>query len=131
MATSPCFMINGHDYTAYVKAKTGLTWTRENTNDSDAGRDEADYMHTNVRSHQRSLAVKLGPMPFSIAQQLEADLEAGDAGVTVRYPDLKDGVCDRLFYNTSISAAEEHFRDGDVLVDNVTFTLITVKEATV
>jgi hypothetical protein len=125
-------MINGHDYTPYVKQKTGLGWARENTNDSDAGRDENDVMHTNVRSHQRKLTVKLGPMPLSIAMQLEADLQAGDDGVAVKYPDLKDGVCTRLFYNTSITAAEEQFReDGNVIIDNINFTLTSVKEATI
>ena len=124
-------IINGHDYTKYVKQKTGFSWGRENTNDKDAGRDDADIMHTNVRSHQRTLPLKLGPMPFEIAMQLEQDLEDGDDGVTVQYPDLHDGICSRLFYNTSITAAEEQFRPDGILVDNVTFTLISVKEATV
>ena len=131
MAISEALIINGHDYTRYVKQKTGLTWARENTNDSDAGRDEADVMHTNVRSHQRKLTIKLGPMPFSAAQQLEMDLQGHDAGVTVRYPDIHDGMCSRLFYSTSISAAEEQFREDGIVIDNVTFTLISVKEATV
>lgn len=73
----------------------------------------------------------MGPMPFSVAQQLEADLEGGDAGVQVRYPDLKDGICTRLFYNTSITAAIERFTDEGVMLDDITFTLVSVKEATV
>ena len=48
MAITAKFTINGHDYTRYVKAKTGLSWSRENTNDEDAGRDTSEYMHTNV-----------------------------------------------------------------------------------
>jgi hypothetical protein len=123
--------INGHDYTRYVKQLTGLGWSRENTNEKDAGRDEDDVMHTNVRSQQRKLTMKMGPMPFEVAMQLEADLEGGDDGVTVRYPDLKDGICRRLFYNTSITAAEEQFTDDGIVIDNVNFTLISVKEATV
>lgn len=131
MAVTGCFIINGHDYTRYVKQKTGLSWQRDNTNDKDAGRDESETMHTNVTSHQRSLKAKLGPMPFSVAQQLERDLQSGDSGVSVRYPDLYDGICIRRFYNTSISAAEEQFReDGEIVVDNVSFTLISIKEAT-
>jgi len=130
-AITGVFKINNHDYTSYVKQKTGFGWGRENTNDKDAGRDEGDVMHTNVRSHQRKLTMKLGPMPFNVAQQLEQDLEGGDDGVSVQYPDLYDGICTRLFYNTSITAAEEQFRDGDIVVDNVNFTLISVKEATV
>ena len=125
------FIINGHDYTAYVKQKTGLGWSRENTNDEDAGRDKSDVMHTNVLSHQRKLAVKMGPMPFEIAQQLESDLQGGDDGVRVTYPDLKDGMCTRLFYNTSIDAAEEQFREDGIIIDNVNFNLISVKEDTV
>lgn len=131
MAFMGKFKINGHDYTPYVKVKTGFGWARENTNDKDAGRDEDDVMHTNVRSHQRKLTMKLGPMPFDVAMQLEQDLEAGDDGVTVEYPDLRDGLCSRLFYNTSITAAEEQFREDGIVVDNVNFTLISVKEATV
>lgn len=130
MAFMGVFEINGHDYTHYVKAKTGLSWARENTNDKDAGRDEDDVMHTNVRSHQRKLTIKLGPMPFDVAMQLEQDLEGGDDGVSVTYPDLKDGLCTRLFYNTSITAAEEQFREDGIMIDNVNFTLISVKEAT-
>ena len=125
------FKINGHDYTRYVKQLTGLGWSRENTNDKDAGRDEDDIMHTNVRSHQRKLTMKLGPMPFDVAMQLEADLEGGDDGVNVQYPDLMNGLCTRVFYNTSISAAEEQFREDGIVVDNINFTLISVKEATV
>ena len=125
------FKINGHDYTRYVKQLTGLGWSRENTNDKDAGRDEDDVMHTNVRSHQRKLTYKLGPMPFDVAMQLEADLEGGDDGVNVQYPDLMNGLCTRVFYNTSISAAEEQFREDGIVVDNINFTLISVKEATV
>lgn len=126
-----CFIINGHDYTRYVKQKTGFGWERENTNAEDAGRDENDVMHTNVLSHQRKLTLKLGPMPFDMVMQLEADLESGDDGVTVTYPDFKDGLCTRLFYNTSITAAQEQFRDDGIIVDNINFTLISVKEETV
>lgn len=121
------------DITKWVKGKTGLTYSRENTNDSDAGRDEDDVMHTNVRSHQRKLTLKLGPMSFEDAKQVEAILSGNDDGVTFHYPDLVDGWCTRLFYNTSIEAAEEQFlNDGeDLLIDNVNFTLISVKEGTV
>ena len=88
MAIQGIFKINGHDYTPYVKQKTGFGWARENTNDKDAGRDEAETMHTNVTSHQRKLTMKLGP-------------------------------------------AEEQFREDGIILDNVNFTLISVKEATV
>ncbi len=124
-------VINGHDYTQYIKQKSGLTYGRENANDSDAGRDDDDVMHTNVRSHQRRLNFKMGPMPFEVGMQLERDLIGNDDGVSVEYPDLHDGMCTRLFYNTSISAAEEQFRENDIVLDNVTFTLVSVKEATI
>lgn len=120
--------INHHDYTRYIKAKTGLTYERDNTNDEDAGRDEGEVMHTNVTSHQRKLSFKMGPMLFEIAQQLERDLQGNDDGVLVEYPDLHDGQCSRMFYNTSITAAMEQFTKNGVLVDNVSFTLISVKE---
>lgn len=121
------------DITKWVKQKTGLAYGRENTNDADAGRDESDEMHTNVRSHQRKLTLKLGPMSFEEARQVESVLQGHDDGVSFHYPDLADGWCTRLFYNTSIEAAEEQFLDdGDELViDNVSFTLISVKEDTV
>ncbi len=125
------FCINGHNYAPYVKQKTGLSWSRENTNDEDAGRDDGEVMHTNVTSHQRKLSVKMGPMPFDTAQQLEADLQGNDDGVQVTYPDLYDGLCTRLFYNTSIEAAMEQFTPNGIVVDNISFTLISVKEATV
>ena len=131
MAVQGTLQINGHDYTQYVKQKTGFGWARENTSDSDAGRDEDDTMHTNVRSHQRKLTLKLGPMPFDVAMQLEKDLEGGDDGVRVTYADLKDGLCTRLFYNTSITAAQEQFREDGIVIDDINFTLISVKEATV
>lgn len=70
-------------------------------------------------------------MPFAIAQQLESDLQGNDDGVQVQYPDLQDGMCTRLFYNTSIAAAMETFTEDDVLCDNVKFTLISVQEGTV
>ena len=122
--------INGHDYTQYVKAKTGLSWERNNTNDTDAGRDASDTMHPMVTSHQRTLGFKMGPMPFSVAQQLEQDLEGNDDGVLVKYPDLRDGICTRLFYNSAIKAAMEQFTPDGILVDDINFTLITVKEDT-
>ena len=124
------FKINGRDYSKYIKQKTGLGWRRDNTNDSDAGRDLAETMHPMVTSHQRTLSLKMGPMPFEVAMQLEADLEAGDDGVEVEYPDLKNGICKRLFYNTSIDAAMEQFTEDGILVDDIAFTLISVKEAT-
>lgn len=131
MAINGKVVINGHDYTKYIKAKTGFAFSRENTNDEDAGRDAGDVMHTNVTSHQRKITLKMGPMPFSVGMQLEQDLQGNDAGVEMEYPDLKDGMCTRLFYNTSIESAMEQFVNGDILLDNVTFTMITVKEATV
>lgn len=131
MAVMGVFKINGHDYAPYVKAKTGIAWSRDNTNDEDAGRDAGNVMHTNVTSHQRKLTLKLGPMPFEIAQQLEADLQNGDEGVRVQYPDLLDGICTRLFYNTSISAAIERFTDEGIKLDDISFTLISVQEETV
>jgi len=131
MAVMGVLKINGHDYAPYVKAKTGISWARENTNDEDAGRDAGNVMHTNVTSHQRKLTLKLGPMPFEIAQQLESDLQSGDEGVRVQYPDLLDGVCTRLFYNTSITAAIERFTDEGVKLDDISFTLISIQEDTV
>ena len=131
MAVKGVFTINGHDYTPYVKRKTGFGWGRDNTNDEEAGRDTACTMHPMVTSHQRTLAIKMGPMPFEIAQQLEKDLEDGDNGVEVVYPDLRNGICTRLFYNTSIDAALEQFTDDGIVVDDISFTLITVKEETV
>lgn len=131
MAVMGVFEINGHDYAPYVKAKTGISWGRDNTNDEDAGRDAGNVMHPNVTSHQRKLTLKLGPMPFEIAQQLEADLQDGDEGVRVRYPDLLDGICTRLFYNTSITAAIERFTDEGIKLDDISFTLISVQEETV
>lgn len=125
------FRINGHDYLPYIKAKTGLTISRENTNDKNAGRDSGLTMHPNVTSHQRKLELKMGPMPFSICQQLETDLQGNDNGVEVEYLDIKEGVCKRLFYNTSIKAAIEQFTKDGVIVDNVSFSLISIKEATV
>lgn len=131
MAIKGVFEINGHDYAPYVKHKTGLGWARDNTNDEDAGRDKSETMHPMVTSHQRTLTLKMGPMPFEIAQQLEADLQGNDDGVRVRYPDLKDGVCTRLFYNTSIDAAIEQFTDEGIKIDDVNFTLISVQEGVV
>lgn len=131
MAIMGVFEINGHDYAPYVKAKTGISWGRDNTNDEDAGRDAGNVMHTNVTSHQRKLTLKLGPMPFEIAQRLETDLQEGDEGVRVRYPDLLDGICTRLFYNTSITAAIERFTDEGIKLDDISFTLISVQEETV
>ena len=133
MSTSitPVFKINNHDYAKYIKHKSGLTWQRDNTNDEDAGRDTAATMHPMVTSHQRTLTVKMGNMPVSVAQQLEQDLEGGDEGVVVEYPDIKDGVCKRLFYNTSISSSIVQFEDDDIVLDNVSFKLISIKEATV
>ncbi len=128
---TPVFEINGHDYSKYLKHKTGLTWERDNTNDEEAGRDLSATMYPMVTSHQRTLSVKMGPMPFSVAQQLEQDLEDGDEGVVVRYPDIKNGICKRLFYNTSISSAIEQFNDDGITVDNVSFKLISIKEATI
>lgn len=131
MAILGQFLINGHDYAEYVKAKTGISWSRENTNDEDAGRDDGEVMHTNVTSHQRKLDITMGPMPFESVMQLEKDLQGGDNGVRVTYPDLKDGICTRLFYNTSITAAVEQFKSDGIQVDNIKFSLISVKEATV
>lgn len=131
MAIQGVFKINGRDYAPYVKQKTGLEWSRENTNEKDAGRDAAQTMHPGVTSHQRKLTVKLGPMPFSVAMQLEADLQSHDNGIEVAYPDLKDGICTRLFYNTSIKSAIERFTEDGIMIDDVQFTLVTVKEETV
>ena len=103
MAVWAKLVIGSHDYTQYVKAKTGLSWERENTNDEDAGRDVSEEMHTNVTSHQRKLSVTLGPMPFSVAQQLESDLQGGDDGIQVQYPDLKDG---QIICNVKIEERE-------------------------
>lgn len=123
--------INGHDYAPYVKAKNGISWSRENTNDKDAGRDAGQDMHTNVTSHQRKIDIKMGPMPFEICQQLENDLQGHDDGVEVTYPDLKDGICTRLFYNTSVKATQKAFTADGVLVDDVTFSLISIRESVV
>lgn len=131
MAVKGVFTINGHDYAPYIKHKTGLGWGRDNTNDEEAGRDKGGTMYTMVTSHQRTLALKMGPMPFEVAQQLETDLQSGDDGVEVKYPDLKDGICTRLFYNTSIDAAIEQFTEDGIMVDDVSFTLISVKEGTI
>ncbi len=128
MAVQGIFLINGRDYAPYVKMKTGLSWTRENTNDEDAGRDAGQTMHPGVTSHQRKLDVKLGPMPFAIAQRLEADLENHDNGIKVTYPDLMDGIVTRLFYNTSIQSAIIRFGEDDIMIDDIQFSLITIKE---
>ena len=128
----PAFIINNHDYTQYLKIKSGLSWARENTNSENAGRDISDEMHPMVLSHQRKLEITMGPMPFSAVQQLESDLEAGDGGVRVQYPDPMNGLTTtRLFYNTSISSSMIRFEDGNVVMDNIKFSLISIKEAVV
>ena len=121
-------LINGHDYTRYIRHKTGLSWSSENTNAESSGRDAGEVMHTDVTSHQRKLSIKMLRMPFSVAQQLAHDLADNDAGVEVVYPDLYDGSCKRLFYNTSIKGAIVQFTEEGVLVDDISFDLITVKE---
>ena len=124
------FIIGAYDYTPYLKQKTGLQWSRENTNDKDAGRDASNVMHPGVTSHQRKLEVKLGPIPFYVAQQLEHDLENGDDGVQVTYPDILDGcMATRRFYNTSIKAAVTRFTPDGVQLDDVSFSLISIEEA--
>ena len=129
MAKSGVFIINGHDYTGYIKHKTGISITRENTNDEDAGRDQSETMHTNVTSHQRKLEIKMNDMPYAIAQQLEHDLHDNNDGVRVTYPDLYDGICTRLFYNTSIKAAYYEFHPTDgIKVSDLSFSLIRVNE---
>lgn len=125
------FVINGHDYTRYIKQKTGITWSRENTNSKNAGRDASRTMHPDVTSHQRKLELKMGPMPLEIGMQLEQDLESHDDGVRVQYVDLNDGVCTRLFYTTSVKSAQVQYTSEGVLLDDVSFSLISVKEATV
>jgi hypothetical protein len=128
VAIKGVFKINGHDYAPYVKQKSGLAWSRENTNDEDAGRDEGMTMHTNVTSHQRKLGCKLGPMKFEAMHQLCEDLKAND-GVLVDYPDPEDGaIVKRLFYNTTVSSAVTRFTDEGIYMDDVSFTLITVEE---
>lgn len=122
------FVINGHDYTRYIKAKTGITWTRENTNEENAGRDAAGIMHTNVTGHQRRLDIRMTAMPFSVAKQLERDLQGNDDGVKVFYPDIHDGLCTRLFYNTSVKSAMSHFTPEGIIVNDLSFTLISVME---
>lgn len=124
-------VINGHDYTRYVRAKTGISWSRENTNDEDAGRDAGGTMHTNVTGHQRKLDIKMTSMPFSVAQQLEKDLQGNDDGVKVFYPDIHDGMCTRLFYNTSVTGALTSFTPDGIIVNDVSFTLVSVKEETI
>ena len=124
-------IINGHDYTRYVRQKTGLAWGAENTNAETAGRDEAEEMHTDVTSNQRTLSFKMMPMPFSLAQQLAKDLIDNPEGVKVTYPDIYDGFCTKLFYNTKIKAGIVQFTSDGILVDDISFDLITVKEANV
>lgn len=121
-------VINDHDYTRYIKIKDGFHYIRENANDENAGRDMGDEMHTNVTSHQRKIRLILGPMPFDVGMQLERDLQGNDEGVEMLYPDLHDGLCTRVFYNTSIEAAFEQFREEGIVLDDVTFTMITVRE---
>ena len=121
-------VINGHDYTRYVKAKNGFLWMRENTNDEDAGRTVDSIMHPNVTSHQRRLDIKMTAMPFSVAKQLEQDLQGHDNGVKVFYPDIHDGLCTRLFYNTSVKSALSHFTPEGIIVNDLSFTLISVME---
>lgn len=128
MALRGVVVINDHDYTKYVKIKTGFQYIRDNTNAESAGRDMAEEMHTDVTSHQRRIRLKMGPMPFDIGMQLEQDLQGNDSGVRMRYPDLHDGICTRLFYNTSIEAAFEQFREDGIVLDDVTFTMTTIKE---
>ena len=125
------FKIAGKDYSHYIKQKSGLEWSRENTNDEDAGRDSSNTMHPGVTSHQRKLSVKMGPIPFETAMQLEADLEAGDTGFDVTYPDLLDGICTRRFYNTSIKSAITRFTTDGVMIDDITIDLISVNEGLV
>ena len=124
------FIINGHDYAPYLKYKSGLQWSRENTNGKDAGRDASERMHPGVTSHQRKLDVKMGPIPFEAAQQLEQDLQSHDEGVAVQYPDLYDGICTRLFYSTSVKSSIVRFAPDGLLLDDLTFSLVSVEEGT-
>lgn len=132
MGMSGVLIINGHDYTRYVKHKTGFNFSRENTNDEDAGRDTSETMHPNVTSHQRKLEIKMNMMPFTLAQQLEHDLQDNNDGLLVTYPDLYDGICTRRFYNTSIKSCYQEFHPTDgIKVNDISFSLISVNEEVV
>lgn len=131
MSAKGVFKINGHDYAPYVKAKTGLGWARENTNDEDAGRDAGDVMHPNVKSHQRKLTLKLGPSRLKRRSSLKPTCKAVTMAYRCNTPTFWTGYAPALFYNTSITAAIERFTDEGIKLDDISFTLISVKEATV
>ena len=63
-----------------------------------------------------------------ISQKLEADLQSHDDGIEVTYPDLLEGIVTRLFYNTSIKSAIERFTEDGIMIDDVSFSLVSVKE---
>lgn len=102
-------VINGHDYTKYVKAK-GYGWSREDLDSEKTKRPKSGTLRRDKITTKRKLSYTLLNAPHKVLEQLDDDLN--QASYTATYLDLH-GKMTRRFYSSSFSAILTEICDGD------------------
>lgn len=122
-ANRDVLIINGHDYTKYVKRK--VKWTRNDVDSEKSVRVKAGAtMRRDKLGTKRKLTFEMLPMPVEVCRQLDSDIDASTYKATFR--DLH-GVQTLEFYSSSLSADLIEIREnGDEVWSGVTFDAIEV-----
>lgn len=113
-------IINGHDYTRYVK-DDGYDWSRDDLDSEKTVRVKTGNMRRDKITEKRNLTFSMLSMPEELAAQLDTDLHASQFSVT--YHDLH-GDMTREFYCSQFPAKLRQVIDeGRLMWSGISFSL--------
>lgn len=116
------FKIGDHDYSRYIKA-SGLGWERNDIDAAKSGRTKDGTMRRKRTTTKRKLNVTCLPMPQSVIQALDTDLD--QEYITVTYPDTR-GILTKTFYGSKISSTLAMEINGTIIWEDTKFNIIEV-----
>ena len=119
-----CFIIDGVDYAKYIE-KNGLRWSRNDLDDAEAGRTLDGVMHRRRVAIKRKLSVRLidgltQEVMRGICEAIEPEY------VPITFVDPRLGETTKLFYGSSVEAATQVSRGGEVYWSGGSFSLIEI-----
>ena len=117
------FDIDGQDFSDCVK-QGGLRWKKYDLESQKAGRARDTRMHRLILGKKRQLAVSCHRLTDTRARQLATALDKET--VTIRFPDMRNGITTKTFYGTEIEGGVWGVLNGVLKWDNVTFSLTEV-----
>lgn len=120
MSDIPVFIVDGVDFTKYVKLEGGIKLDINDLDSDDSGRTMDGVMWRTVIAKKRQIDVQCVPLTWPRLSALSAAV--APTFISVTYPDTGGNIT-KTFYGTKISATLSRRRGDTCEWDKISFTL--------